>query len=91
MAIGFTIDNSNPFNAIFLPLANKFAENLQNQGVKVFNDTPISNNKNSRIIFGLTQILLFGYTIKKITIFLLIVSQFSIKNGKKLMLLICRC
>ncbi len=52
MAIGFTIDNSNPFNAIFLPLANKFAENLQNQGVKVFNDTPISNNKNSRIIFG---------------------------------------
>ena len=82
MAIGFTIDNSNPFNAIFLPLANKFAENLQNQGVKVFNDTSISNNKNSRIIFGAHSNPTFWLNNKKITIFLLIVSQFSIKNGK---------
>ena len=52
MAIGFTIDCSNPFNAIFLPLANKFAQNFKNQGVQVFNAAPKLNDNNSRIIFG---------------------------------------
>ncbi len=52
MAIGFTVDGTNPFNAIFLPLANKFANSLYNQGVHVFNAPSVLNEYNSRIIFG---------------------------------------
>ena len=70
MAIGFTIDNSNPFNAIFLPLANKFAENLQN-GVLRFLTIPRYQITNSRIIFGAHSNPTFWLNNKKITIFLL--------------------
>lgn len=51
MALGLTIDGRNPFNAIFLPLATRFADSLQEFGVEVYN-APLENKNNPRIIFG---------------------------------------
>lgn len=52
MSIEFTIDGSNPFNAIFLPLANKIAENFKTQGIEVSNAGLIQTENKPRIIFG---------------------------------------
>jgi len=51
MSLGLTIDGSNPFNAIFLPLAQRFAGSLQGHGVEVYNAS-INNHGKPRIVFG---------------------------------------
>ena len=51
MALGITIDASNQFNAIFLPIAQRIAHALQEIGVRVYN-APINNESKPRIIFG---------------------------------------
>jgi len=52
MTLGFTIENSNVFNAIFAPIAKKFAFELQTKGIHIFFADQNVSQKFPRLIFG---------------------------------------
>ena len=84
MSIGFTIDGSNPFNAIFLPLANKIAENFKYHGIEVFNADLYQTEAKPRIIFGAHTNANFWLRNKKETDIFLNCEPIFLQNWQKI-------
>jgi hypothetical protein len=52
VSVGFCVDKTNPFNEIFIPVANRFASSLQDKKISVY-DAGVEKAKDGvRIIFG---------------------------------------
>lgn len=67
MSLGFTIENSNIFNAIFAPVAKKIAVELQKKGVHIFYADQHTQQNSPRLVFGSHSNPIFWRQNKKIS------------------------